>query len=229
MFLIVILFFLTTLKFSTLTHYNLTSNAGLLEKSRYNLYEYIKYNYKKNVVIASFDHVDMELLPVYTNADLFFASIFNSYEKPEHEVSKYIFISKKIFGKNVTYKYLKNLEKTRNTFKENLNKIKSTYNNKKIKYPISDSEFDIWLFSRNILGFTVFSQNLFKNFNNKKINQNYENFFDIQIKEIETKNTNYKMPDLIILNKNKNEENINNNYKLVYENRDYLLLKLINF
>ena len=85
------------------------------------------------------------------------------------------------------------------------------------------------LFSRNILCFTVFSQNLFKNFNNKKINQNYENFFDIQIKEIETENTNYKMPDLIILNKNKNEENTNNNYKLVYENRDYLLLKLINF
>ena len=54
-----------------------------------------------------------------------------------------IFLYQKKFLEKYYYKYLKNLEKTRNTFKENLNKIKSTYNNKKIKYPISDSEFNI--------------------------------------------------------------------------------------
>lgn len=225
-----ILFLFTILKFTALTHYNFTSNAGLMNKDRKDLYDYISKNFPKNTVLASFDHVDWELLPVYTDSDLFFSSIFNSYKRPEEEISKYIFLSKEVFGKNITFEYIKNLKIHRKNYKENFKMIRETFNMGNKKLSVSEKVFDTWLFSRNMLGFTVYDDNLFEKFNNKKIpKNNYQKFYIAQVKELEKKNNFYKLPELIIINKKKNNHLQSGSYKKKYENDNFIIYKLSYF
>ena len=50
------------------------------------MYDFINENFTDNTLVASLDARDWEMMPFYTDVDLYFSSIFNSYRNPFDEL-----------------------------------------------------------------------------------------------------------------------------------------------
>lgn len=233
-FFVIFVIFSGSYKYLSLAHHNFTSNTNLINNQRIEMYDFINENFTDNTLVASLDARDWEMMPFYTDVDLYFSSIFNSYRNPFEELKKYLKAHSIFYSDFEIVNKIKDFKKSRLIYKNYVINKKSFVKNNQTYF--NDEVFYHYLFSRNILGYTVFDGNLFQYFNNKKIpssiNDLDERFFTKEIMTYLKALNIQKVSEFqyLIINKTINSNiKVDQNFKIVFNNKNFQIFQNLNY
>ena len=221
-----------SIKILNMAKHNFSNDNIYFHNERLDIYNYLKNNTLNNSVVVSNDPYDWELIPVFTNNDMYFSNIFNSYRSPEEELSKYFNLLKfleiefEIFMNDFV-----NIIDLRNQFKEKKINIENKKNASNIIIN-NVNDYKTFLISRHLLGFTYNKELIFRKFNNNEIKYNQDNFKKIlfpQMKKIYNLSDSKKINkvDYLILDKfDPIREKLDYNFEEVYKNKKKVIYKI---
>ena len=221
-----------SIKILNMAKHNFSNDNIYFHNERLDIYNYLKNNTPNNSVVVSNDPYDWELIPVFTNNDMYFSNIFNSYRSPEEELSKYFNLLKfleiefEIFMNDFV-----NIIDLRNQFKEKKINIENKKNASNIIIN-NVNDYKTFLISRHLLGFTYNKELIFRKFNNNEIKYNQDNFKKIlfpQMKKIYNLSDSKKINkvDYLILDKfDPIREKLDYNFEEVYKNKKKVIYKI---
>jgi hypothetical protein len=202
-----------------------------IPKDRMEVYKYLNENTPHNSLVVSSDPYDWELIPALTHSDMYFSNIFNTYRKPTEELSRYFDYLKFL---NISFDDFKNnflgIVDIKNEYNQNIKKIESRES--KNRYILNDKKYEVFLFSRNILGFAISNNLIFNSFNGKKIeysNTSFKNFLIPEMQKVyyQSNPNNIMKLDFIIVNKkNKIDKIFHNSLDEVFQNKNKLIYKI---
>ncbi len=220
-----------SVKLLNMAKFNYESKRFFSLTDRFEIYDFLNKNVSDNNVVVSDDPYDWELIPVYTNLDMYYSNIFNSYRDPKIEILRYFDFLNFI---GVSYdEFINDFSKIieiRKKYKENAKKIR---NKEVLNYKIlnNDEMFKIFLISRNMLGFSMTHGLIFNKFNQKEIKYSKENFEKTLFTEMrkvynESNPENLLEVDYIVLNKSLKLKNEYQNYfQKVFQNNVKVVYK----
>ena len=221
-----------SIKILNMAKHNFSNDNIYFHNERLDIYNYLKNNTLNNSVVVSNDPYDWELIPVFTNNDMYFSNIFNSYRSPEEELSKYFnFLKFLEIEFEIFMNDFVNIIDLRNQFKEKKINIQNKKNASNIILN-NVNDYKTFLISRNLLGFTYNKELIFKKFNNKEIKYNQDDFKKIlfpQMKKIYNLSDSKKINkvDYLILDKfDPIREKLDYNFEEVYKNKKKVIYKI---
>lgn len=187
------LFFISTLfylsvipsvKIINMAKYNFESKRFHMSKNYMSIYNYLNKNVEDNSLVASDDPYDWELMPIYTNVDMYYSNIFNSYRDPKIELLKYFNFLNFIGTSYEDFMSdFSNIIEIRKRYKENANNIRNRLTTNYKILP-DENSYKMFLISRNMLGFSMTHGLIFNEFNGKEIKYSKKNFDKILFPEM---------------------------------------------
>jgi hypothetical protein len=186
-FFIILLFYISmvpSIKIINMAKYNFESKRFYTDSSLMNIYNYLNNNVRNNSLVVSDDPYDWELMPIYTNMDMYYSNIFNSYRDPKVELLKYFdFLNFMGISYSEFMTDFSNIIEIRKNYKINANNIR---NRLTTNYKILNNENDykMFLISRNMLGFSMTHGLIFNKFNEKDIKYSIKSFEKILFPEL---------------------------------------------
>ena len=202
-----------------------------IPKDRMEVYKYLNENTPHNSLVVSSDPYDWELIPALTHSDMYYSNIFNTYRKPKEELSRYFDYLKFL---NISFDDFKNnfldIVDIKNEYNQNIKKIESRES--KNRYILNDKKYEVFLFSRNILGFAISNSLIFNSFNGKKIEYSNTSFKNVLLPEMQkvyyqsNPNNIMKLDFIIVNKKNKIDKIFHNSLDEVFQNKNKLIYKI---
>ena len=158
-----------SIKIINMAKYNFESKRFYLPKNLVSIYDYLNNNASDNSLVVSDDPYDWEFMPIYTNVDMYYSNIFNSYRDPKIELLRYFDFLNFIGTSYEDFMAdFSNIIEIRKRYKENANNIRNglTVNHKILP---NEDNYKMFLISRNMLGFSMTHGLIFNKFNEKEI------------------------------------------------------------